>query len=488
MAPAPHTRPADRADHPARPRTSLLIHLFAAAHALTAVITRLLDYYDDIPLTLLTIAMLIIIALRRNLSVYVTVVTILIVTLTGYLSGVWLGQRLNLLLQSPIVSSAIITFALTELFGWGTLLLAANRAGSTGRREHDDPESLYARRMIVVAACAVLLLRITYSVLFQLPYFRLHGNIYDHFGLLFANTIALLTIGCAVVIFAVLPSPHPLADQPHRRIVRRTARAIGILLFPLLPAALAYYDFPWLRPDHRYDPFDPYAFAGIYAVALLATIIGFLAAMLIRYAFVSRRVIHSERSEKHSEQYKYAKLKQQISPHFLFNSLNILDSLVQSHENERAATYIRKLAALYRYILKNENESLVPLSEELEFTEMYVDLLKERFIDGLTVDYRIPPEVRRLHVVPCGLQMLIENATKHNTVSADSPLRIEVRIEEQAGERSIEVSNNLQPRISTQPSSRLGLQNIDRQYRNIAGTGIEIIRTEERFCVRLPLL
>lgn len=486
MVPPQPSRTAAPASRPSPIGTGLLIHLFAAAHALTAVVTRLLDYYDDIPLTLLTIAMLIVIALRRNLSIYVTVLTILTVTLTGYLSGVWLGQRLNLLIGSPILSAAIITFALTELYGWCACRLVPNRQPAAQPPGLYDPQNLYTRRMIVIAACSVLLLRVVYAFLFHLPYFRLHGNIYDHFGILFSNTIALLFICCAVAVWSVLPvSGDDATERPRRhKMLLRIALAGAMFFFPLLPAALAYYDFPWMRPDHCYDPFDPYAFAGLYAVALLAVIIGCLAAMLVRYAFLSRRAIHSERSKKHSEQYKYAKLKQQISPHFLFNSLNILDSLVQSGENERAATYIRKLAALYRYILKNENEPLVLLSDELEFTEMYVDLLKERFIDGLQVDYRIAPEARRLHVVPCGLQMLIENATKHNTVNASAPLRITV----QADAGGIEVSNNLQPRISTQPSSRLGLQNIDRQYRNIAGTGITVERTEQQFRVKLPLL
>ena len=475
-------QPRPQATAPTRLSTAMIIHIFAAAHAFTAVITRLLDYYDDIPLTLLTIAMLIIISMRRRLSIYITALVILVVTLTGYLSGVWLGQRLNLLIGNQIVSSAIITFALSELFGWATFLLAPGpSAEPPGIDEHHN---FRTRQLIVIAACAVLLLRITYSVLFHLPYFRIHGNIYDHFGTLFSNTFALLTLLCAVAVFAVLPLRTQFAGQPRKRRLLMGAVLGAMLLFPLLPTTIAYYDFPWLRESHLHDYFDRYAFAGLYAVALLAMIIAYLGATLVRYAIVSRRVIHSERSERQSEQYKYAKLKQQISPHFLFNSLNILDSLVQSNENERAAAYIRKLAALYRYILKNENEPFVLLDEELGFTEMYVDLLQERFIDGLTVDYRIPPEARRRHIVPCGLQMLIENATKHNAVSGASPLRITVSV----GDGCIEVANNRQPRISTQPSSRLGLQNIDRQYRNVAGVGIEVIPDDSTFRVRLPLL
>ena len=470
-------RPASGSDSPSRLRTAAIIHLFAAAHALTALLTRLFNYQDDIPLTLLTIAMLIIIALRRRLPINIIVLVLPVVTLTAFLSGVWLGRQLALLTGSPTLAAVVVTFLLSEFWGWTAWLFPRRLSADT---RDDKGYQHRTHRMILLAAAVVLLLRIVYSLIFQLPYFRLHGNIYDQFSLLFGNTFATLTLLCAVVVFSVIP----LRDKPRRHHLLVPALIVGILLFPLLPAGISYSDFPLLRPSHSHVQFDGYAFAGLYAVALLATMIAYLAATLVRYALVSQTVIHSERSEKLSEQYKYAKLKQQISPHFLFNSLSILDSLVQSNENERATAYIRKLAALYRYILKNENETLVLLDEELEFTEMYVDLLKERFIDGLVVEYRIPAEARRRHIVPCGLQMLIENATKHNAVSAGAPLRITVGVEADF----VVVANNLQPRISTQPSSRLGLQNIDRQYRNIAGVGIGIIRTDREFKARLPLL
>lgn len=459
--------------------TGLIIHIFAAAHAATAIVTRLLDYYDDIPLTVLTISMLIIIALRRHLSLTATAITTLAVTLLGYLLGVWCGQQLDALIGSPLAASAVTTFVLTELFGWGTDFMALLFRNNNREFSRNNTAII---RQIIAAAFLILVVRVTYSLIFRTPYFIMHGGIYAQFGDLFSNTFATLMLLCFI---AMLVSLHKRERRTGvwRKQLGSIAIATAIVLFPLLPAVTAYYDFPHFGPQTATQVFNRYDFAGLYAVALLITIIAYPAAMLVRFSISSIRNIHSERSEKLSEQYKYTKLKQQISPHFLFNSLNILDSLIQSGENIRAGAYVRKLASVYRYILTNEETELVYLDDELEFTEMYIDLLKERFADGFTIEYHIALEDRLFLIVPCGLQMLIENAIKHNVVAAESPLHITVAVEG----HNISVTNNLQPRISTQPSTQLGLKNLDRQYQNISNSGIQIQRTDTEFKVLLPL-
>ncbi|MBQ5718234.1 MAG: histidine kinase, partial [Alistipes sp.] len=183
-------------------------------------------------------------------------------------------------------------------------------------------------------------------------------------------------------------------------------------------------------------------------------------------------------------QFQYNKLKLQINPHFLFNSLNILDFLVQEHETERASAFIRKLADTYRSMLKNEDETLVPLEEELTFARKYIELLKERFTTGFEVKCDIPDALLHRHVVPCCLQLLIENATKHNIVSPEHPLVVTIHIEEEL----LIVSNNLQPRLSKQNSTGMGLKNICQQYADLDSRPVEIIQTESEFIVQLPLL
>lgn len=457
--------------------TGTVIHLFAAAHAAITVVARILDYYDDIPLTILSISMIAVIASRKRFPVELTAVLILIVTFTGYLSGLYLGQALYDVIGSWLAASAIATFLLTEVFGWSTSLLARyERIPIADKRTG----WIVGTRQIIIVASAILLFRITYSLLFRTPYFAERGGIYGEFGRVFANTFAMLTLVCGNAIFTALWRRRNRGVRNPRH---DAAAAAFLALFPVPPALIVYCNFPmsWEWPAGDFDMRD---FAGLYAVTLLTTIIVFAVFALIRYVAASRKAVRDEREKKHQEQYKYTKLKQQINPHFLFNSLNILDFLVQNGENERAGAYIRKLAGLYRYMLKNEDEVLVSVGEELSFTDMYIDLLKERFADGLIIEKHIPEAANLRHIVPCGVQMLIENATKHNAVSAASPLRIVIS----ADDAMLTVANNLQPRISRQPSTRLGLANIRRQYADIAGREIEIIRSEEHFTVRLPLL
>ena len=183
-------------------------------------------------------------------------------------------------------------------------------------------------------------------------------------------------------------------------------------------------------------------------------------------------------------QYRYMNLSQQVNPHFLFNSLNILDCLVCEEKNEQASTYIHKLAGIYRYMLRIEKERLVRLRDEMEFVEQYVDLLKVRFAEGLDVCIDIPEEKMGRKVVPCSVQLLIENATKHNAVTAEKPLRIDVR----CGEDSVIVSNTLNPKVSNSPSTGLGLKYLRDQYRDVAGKEASVLVTDNEYTVEIPLV
>ena len=177
-------------------------------------------------------------------------------------------------------------------------------------------------------------------------------------------------------------------------------------------------------------------------------------------------------------------LKKQLNPHFLFNSLNILDCLVNEGENGQASEYIRKLAGVYRYMIREESETKTPLREELAFVGQYIDLLKVRFGDALQVKTEVGEELMTRHILPCSIQLLIENATKHNVVSRTNPLKIEIR----GSNDSIVVVNNIQPKLSKADSTGLGLKYITKQYDSISERAVKVESNKKYYKVTLPLL
>ena len=176
-------------------------------------------------------------------------------------------------------------------------------------------------------------------------------------------------------------------------------------------------------------------------------------------------------------------LKNQLDPHFLFNSLNVLTSLIDE-DPQQAQRFTTSLSKVYRYVLEQKNKELVPVDEEFAFARTYVELLKMRFEDSITFD--IPeqaanPEGR---IVPLSLQLLLENAVKHNVVTPSRPLRITVREED----GFLVVSNNLQEKQVVRKSSGVGLQNIQQRYALLTERRLRITKSEAEFCVAVPVL
>lgn len=216
----------------------------------------------------------------------------------------------------------------------------------------------------------------------------------------------------------------------------------------------------------------------VYVMTLLVILA--LAAYALRLQ--RRAVMAAERANL--AQYRYHKLKQQVNPHFLFNSLNVLDYLIQEQPREDASRYTHKLAEIYRYMIRSEDETVVRLRDEMDFVSQYVDLLKVRFPEGLDVQVDIPEEAMSRSVVPCCVQLLIENATKHNAVLPDKPLHIKVG----ATATRVTVTNNRIPKLTRAVSTGLGLQYIRQQYHDLSGKSVIVREDEQSYTVTLPLL
>jgi len=183
-----------------------------------------------------------------------------------------------------------------------------------------------------------------------------------------------------------------------------------------------------------------------------------------------------------SLKYRYNTLKAQINPHFLFNSLNTLSELIYK-EPSVADNYLQKLASVYRYILDNEENSLVPLENELAFVEDYYNMQKERGSDKIKLTVERYDKESFL-VIPVSIQMLLENALKHNAASKDSPLDIRIAINHE----SISVSNNIQRKQVMGQSTKTGLKNLAERVRLITGKEMEISEKNNTFKVTIPLI
>ncbi|AQG78964.1 sensor histidine kinase [Spirosoma montaniterrae] len=194
--------------------------------------------------------------------------------------------------------------------------------------------------------------------------------------------------------------------------------------------------------------------------------------------------VRAERLEKENVQAQFAALKSQVNPHFLFNSLSILSSLVHA-DAELSERFIDQLSRAYRYILEQRDNERVLLKTELEFIQAYRFLLNIRFENKFDVIIDVPEaDQSRYAIAPLTLQLLVENAVKHNRMSAKEPLHVQIYLENDC----MVVENNFQPRPQSEVSTGVGLQNIVTRYTLLTNRPVSIEEGEERFVVKIPLL
>ncbi|MCE6990854.1 histidine kinase [Dyadobacter sp. CY323] len=196
-----------------------------------------------------------------------------------------------------------------------------------------------------------------------------------------------------------------------------------------------------------------------------------------------KAAIESEQLKTERVAQQFQSLKDQLNPHFLFNSLNVLSNLV--YENaDSAARFINRLSKIYRYVLDVQQEELVPLEKELDFAENYLSLQKIRFEESLQFQIHVSNSQAGF-LPPLSLQLLLENAIKHNIASAENPLRIDIALENNA----LVVKNNLQLKSSISDDSvGIGLSNISKRYELLSQERISVLNDGEWFVVKLPLL
>jgi len=192
-------------------------------------------------------------------------------------------------------------------------------------------------------------------------------------------------------------------------------------------------------------------------------------------------LIENELLKQQSLQNELMALKNQIDPHFLFNSLNSLTSLIR--DNEKACQFVKKLSHMYRYILQSGESDLVSVKEELKFLESYTYLIRTRYRDRFAIDIQIDPKFLEAQIPPLGLQLLVENAVKHNEISETNPLKVNIF----SREGSIFVENIMRPRKTLVEGTKHGLLNLKKRYVLLRKQELTVRTENNIFAVELPI-
>jgi hypothetical protein len=216
---------------------------------------------------------------------------------------------------------------------------------------------------------------------------------------------------------------------------------------------------------------------------IISMAVAFMFYAAFYYKYYKERQVKEQKIIAGSASARFDALKNQLDPHFLFNSLNVLTSLIDEDPHQ-AQNFTTSLSKVYRYVLEQKNKDLVTVDEELKFARTYVRLLKMRFEDSIIFDIPDQSSQPDAKIVPLSLQLLLENAVKHNVVTSSRPLHI--RVFEDKG--MLVVSNNLQEKQVVKKSSGVGLQNITQRYRILTDREMIINKTAEDFSVSLPML
>jgi len=220
-----------------------------------------------------------------------------------------------------------------------------------------------------------------------------------------------------------------------------------------------------------------------FSALIITLIISLFFHTVYYYKELQKRKVKEQKVIAGTASAKFDALKNQLDPHFLFNSLNVLTSLIDENPNN-AQKFTTSLSKVYRYVLEQKNKELVTVDEELNFARTYMSLLKMRFEDSIIFDIPDAASNPESKVVPLSLQLLLENAVKHNMVTASKPLHIKIYEE---GDYLV-VVNNLQPKQIVKKSSGVGLNNIKERYQLLTQQQVKINKGAKEFAVTIPML
>ncbi|QHI37253.1 Sensor histidine kinase YpdA [Kordia antarctica] len=228
--------------------------------------------------------------------------------------------------------------------------------------------------------------------------------------------------------------------------------------------------------NERYDILLP--------IIIISTMVMAMYEAIYYYVRLQRSIREEEQAKRVVVLAQLDALRNQAQPHFFFNSLNTLRDIIDQNSKEDAKQFVDKLSDVYRFILDAGNANLIPLRNEVKFARAYIHIQSERFGDNLKLNWKLPETALDSMIVPMSLQLLLENAIKHNVVSRSKPLTITVAIKDDY----LVVNNKIQLKSTQLPSTKVGLKNIEKRHALISDKLPKIENDGNEFTVSIPLL
>lgn len=296
-----------------------------------------------------------------------------------------------------------------------------------------------------------------------------------------ANLFGLLLDIASRLLESILPWRKHLISRLFLQIPLGILISAGLIIGVMVGIAFvqAPENFAWVTLEEDQNLMFKLGIVGTISVVLFT----FIDMVFSTYQEYAHGQIERVASERKQMELQFEALKNQLSPHYLFNSLNTISSLI-GQEKSMAETFIRRLVQTYQYILATRNRRLASLEEEVEFVKAYNYLLRVRFDDALKIDIDLPTSAMQRQLPPLSLQMLVENAVKHNVISDEEPLVIRIHLD---AKENLHVSNNFTTTPEDTTSFKVGLENIKRRYAYFTEQSVQVSRSE-KFEVVLPLL
>ncbi|MDR0386229.1 MAG: histidine kinase [Prevotellaceae bacterium] len=255
----------------------------------------------------------------------------------------------------------------------------------------------------------------------------------------------------------------------------------SLLLILMLSPAFAKLQM-WLAGDEASLPPNVHLTMNFFKDLVVLVIVFLLTALTFIWEQRQKTLLENHKLLSENMKNRYEVLKNQVDPHFLFNSLNTLNGLI-GYDDEKAHEYVDQLSAVFRYTM--QSKEVLPLNEELDFALSYVYLMKIRYNESIKVTCNVDEKYLKYYILPCGLQLLLENAVKHNIISNKYPLEI---IIETTGRDSIAVRNNIRLKPEVERGGGVGLANLNERYLLLFRKEILITESENMFRVEVPLI